>query len=151
MSVVHTALCCHVLCVFWHIKQWQMCHQAKPLSLKEVNFLYSKTLTNLILYQSMWKEVHGYVTSAIQTPLCMYHYKSNHAPIGEYRQRIFPCEKSAFKNMNACPCSLAILETRDHILYKCNRFKEVIGDSLFNTVFGRKPWHILLSRIVFHR
>jgi len=41
---------------------------------------------------------------------------TNHAPIGKYRLRLFPREE--FK----CSCSLYPIESRHHILHKCNRF-----------------------------
>jgi len=41
---------------------------------------------------------------------------TNHAPIGEYRLRFFP-------NMDfACPCNNYPIESRRHILHKCQRF-----------------------------
>jgi len=43
---------------------------------------------------------------------------TNHAPIGEHRKRFFPNEPTA------CPCGQAPLETRDHILYNCERYKQ---------------------------
>lgn len=48
--------------------------------------------------------------------------------------KIFLCKENASPNMNACPCGSGILETRGHILYKCNIFKGVIGNSLFDII-----------------
>jgi len=56
---------------------------------------------------------------------------TNHAPTGEYRRRFFPHEENTSPNMNACLCGLADLETWDHILYECRRFK---GESKFDII-----------------
>lgn len=66
--------------------------------------------------------------------VCPTWFFTNCAPTGEYRHRFFPHEENASPNMNACPCGLADLETRDHILYECGRFKGVIGESIFDII-----------------
>ena len=43
---------------------------------------------------------------------------TNHAPTGEYRKRFF------LNKLRACPCQKALVETRHHILYKCERHKQ---------------------------
>jgi len=41
---------------------------------------------------------------------------TNHAPTGEYGARFFPDKASL------CPCNVAQLETRHHILHECPQF-----------------------------
>ena len=43
---------------------------------------------------------------------------TNHAPIGEYQLRFFPREEFT------CPCGNYPIETRQHILYECQRFNK---------------------------
>ena len=47
---------------------------------------------------------------------CLTRLITNRAPIGEYRKRFFPQKE------NICDCGLDVVETRDHILYECNKY-----------------------------
>ena len=49
---------------------------------------------------------------------CITRLITNHAPIGEYRQRFFP------NKLVACPCGNYPLETREYILYDCEQHKQ---------------------------
>jgi len=49
---------------------------------------------------------------------CLTRLITNHIPIGEYRLRLFPNEPLD------CPCQKAEIETRQHSLFNCERFKK---------------------------
>jgi len=60
-----------------------------------------------------WLQTFGYSNSLCA---CVVRAITNHAPIGEYRLRIFP-------NMDfVCPYNNYPIKSRRHILHKCQRF-----------------------------
>jgi len=96
------------------IRQWQMC-----LSSKEINLLYSKTQTKCTdLYQRRYMASKCWTFKyTLRSPNSAYYKPCTNRWIqSAYRCRFFPCEENASPNMNICPCGLADLETRDHIL-----------------------------------
>ena len=98
------------------IKQWKMRFQASDgkgnnfLDLLDNDF---NTIEPLYIQGGPWLQAFSHSNS-----LCDRATRAitNHAPIGEYHLRFFPNEHFS------CPCNDYPIETRQHILYECQRF-----------------------------
>ena len=100
------------------VKKWQMYFQAS--NYKERNFLNlnnndSNPICPTYLKNRAWLK-HCSLSNLFCA--CITRLMTNHAPIGEYRQRFFPNASIP------CPCSNSPIETRSHILHGCEQYKK---------------------------
>ena len=98
------------------ISQWKMTFQVSDLKKKSFLELLnsdSNPLSPSYIDRNLWLQYFGYSNS-----LCTRATRAiiNYAPIGEYRLRFFLRENFL------CLCGVYLIETQQHILYKCKRF-----------------------------
>ena len=100
-----------------YIRTWQMYFQASDYKGKQFLDLDNddETIAPTYIKGGAWLKHVGHSNTLTVRITCLI---TNHAPTGEYRKRFF------LNKPRACPCQKALVETRHHILYKCERHKQ---------------------------